>query len=251
MCAILRSNAYFAHSNSNDSLFPTTLDIFFVFHHAGCRVATPTCTAIRGQLSAAYSGLDEYSVTHLVVNRLRAGMDDGFFLPPGSPALKLEFVSAGGAVPVGGGASSYQLNTARGTAPDAPPEEETNLSKYGVLFVCFVAVLGAATVAATFVRYRKRQKRIARAKGEEGVEWSEEDHAAIQQVQTGVEVAETKTTEEGDSLSVAESPASENAVVPATSAVPPATSRDVVAVDMDDNEGEVEIVLSGSKSFDV
>lgn len=216
----------------------------YVNHH-GCLVPDKTCTSIHGQLSAAYSGVDEYSVIQTLLTQLQTGMDDGSFLPPNSPALNLEFTSSGGTVPVGGGASSYGLTTARGTTLDDPlGEEESYLSQYGISFVCLVAILGAATFGAVFARYRKRQKRIARAKGEEGVEWSEEDyeaHLARQQAEEGVEDGERKTAEESDSRSGTESPMSAGAWTPTGGA------QHVPAVNSDGSE--VEISLSDSKSF--
>ena len=173
----------------------------------------------------AYSGLDEYSVIEFVTKQLRAGMNEGTFLSPDSPALNLEFVSSAGTVPLGGGASSYRLNIARGTALDEPVEEESYLSKYGVSFVCLVGILGAATVASVFVRYRKRQRRIVRAKMEEGAEWSEEDRTA-RHVQAHVEDGETKST-----------------------VVVLQELMNVPVINAHDTKEEVEICLSESKSF--
>eukprot|EP00585_Thalassiosira_rotula_P009451 CAMPEP_0196137146 /NCGR_PEP_ID=MMETSP0910-20130528/5226_1 /TAXON_ID=49265 /ORGANISM="Thalassiosira rotula, Strain GSO102" /LENGTH=459 /DNA_ID=CAMNT_0041397567 /DNA_START=20 /DNA_END=1395 /DNA_ORIENTATION=+ len=80
----------------------------------GCLVPDTTCTAIRGRVSAAYSGTDEYGVVRTVVERLRSGMGTRSFLPPDGPALNVEFTSAGGTAPSGGNGQIISLNTDRG-----------------------------------------------------------------------------------------------------------------------------------------
>lgn len=236
-----------AHSNEVRSLQLFTFNVP-VFHCAGCRVPDATCTAIRGQLSAAYSGLDEYSVIQTVIAQLRKGMDDGSFLPPASPALGLTFVNSGGTVAVGGGGSSYRLNTARGTTPDAPPEpEESYLSQYGIAFVCLVAVLGSATLGAVHARRRKRRRRLARAREEEGLEWSEEEHEqhlALGRAEDGPGAGEGRTAEESDSRSGTATPSSAGARSPVAGVVQPAV---VPAVN---SNGSVEFSLADSKRFD-
>ncbi|KAL3815743.1 hypothetical protein ACHAXA_004945 [Cyclostephanos tholiformis] len=124
----------------------------------GCAIKVPTCTSIRGQVNVAYSGTDEYGVIQTVVLRLLDGMDSGTFIPPGSAALNLVFLGAEESVSVSGTGQSIAVSSARGT--DLPAEEEESyLSKYGTMFVCFVAILGAGTVAAMYVRYKRRQRR--------------------------------------------------------------------------------------------
>jgi hypothetical protein len=89
-------------------------------------------------------------------------MDDGNFIPPGSAASSLVFLGAGESVSVANNGQSITVSSARGT--DQPVvEEESYLSKYGTMFVCFVAILGAGTVAAMYVRYKKRQRRRGNA----------------------------------------------------------------------------------------
>ncbi len=107
----------------------------------------------------AYSGTNEYGVVQAVVSRLREGMEDGTLVPPGSAALGLAFLGAGDSVSVANAGPSVVVASARGTEQQAVEEEEGYLSRYGTMFVCFVAVLGAGTVAATYARYRKRQRR--------------------------------------------------------------------------------------------
>jgi hypothetical protein len=89
-------------------------------------------------------------------------MDDGRFIPPDSAASSLVFLGAGESVPVADNGQSITVSSARGTEQPAV-EEESYLSKYGTMFVCFVAILGAGTVAAMYVRYKKRQRRKGNA----------------------------------------------------------------------------------------
>jgi len=193
----------------------------------GCLIPDSTCTSISGAVSAAYSGMDEYGVIQTIIARLQSGMEAGTFIPSGSPALNLEFQSAGGTAPAGGNGQIIPMNTERGT--DQPEEEEeSNLSKYGTMFVCFVGILGAGFIAAVVVRYKKRQRR---AKGmEEGVEISEEDYEANLAMQ---EEVMDKTEAEGYSSE------------PESFGIINQVELDVPAVD----SNEVEMSLSGSKTF--
>ena len=126
----------------------------------GCAIKDPTCTSIRGQVNVAYSGTNEYGVVQTVISRLWEGMEAGTLIPPGSAALDLVFLGAGESVPVANAGQSISVSSARGTEqPIVVEEDESYLSKYGTMFVCFVAILGAGTVAAMYVRYRKRQRR--------------------------------------------------------------------------------------------
>lgn len=130
----------------------------------GCTVPDPTCTSILGQVSVAYSGPNEYGVIQHVIEQIKLGMEDGSFIPPNSPALTLEFLKAGDAAPVSESGEVISLTTARGMEePSNNNNEESYLSRYGVLFVCFVAILGTGFIAAMVFKYKKRQRR--RAKG--------------------------------------------------------------------------------------
>mmetsp|Transcript_2345 Transcript_2345/g.4292 ORF Transcript_2345/g.4292 Transcript_2345/m.4292 type:complete len:564 (+) Transcript_2345:1032-2723(+) len=181
----------------------------------GCSIPSRTCTSINGQISAAYSGTNEYGVISTVIDQLRTGMENSSFLtrgdllPPNHPALHLEFVGSGGTFAVSGSGMSITLNTARGTQPPQEEEEtppEDDLSKYGILFVCLVAVLGAGFLAATYVRYKKRKRR----KGyyDEGVEMTEEEYEANLAMMRKTEMVEEGSTmkkemgkkEEGDGM---------------------------------------------------
>lgn len=137
----------------------------------GCTVPDPTCTSILGQVSVAYSGPNEYGVIQHVIEQIKLGMEDGSFIPPNSPALTLEFLKAGDTAPVSESGQVISLTTARGMEEPSSSNsnEESYLSRYGVLFVCFVAILGTGFIAATVFRYKKRQRR-AKEGLEEGVE---------------------------------------------------------------------------------
>lgn len=130
----------------------------------GCTVPDPTCTSILGQVSVAYSGPNEYGIIQHVIEQIKLGMEDGSFIPPNSPALTLEFLKAGDAAPVSESGEVISLTTSRGMeVPGSNSnEEESYLSRYGVLFVCFVAVLGTGFIAAMVFRYKKRQRRLAK-----------------------------------------------------------------------------------------
>jgi len=121
----------------------------------GCTIPDQTCTLINGQVSIAYAGNNEYGAVQTVISQLREGMEAGTFIPPGSPALNLEFQ---GADVVGGNNGIIQIK--QGDMNEPLEEDESNLSKYGTLFVCLVAVLGAGFIAAMVMRYRKRQRRV-------------------------------------------------------------------------------------------
>lgn len=131
----------------------------------GCTVPDPTCTSILGQVSVAYSGPNEYGIIQHVIEQIKLGMEDGSFIPPNSPALTLEFLKAGDAAPVSESGEVISLTTSRGMEVPGSSrnnEEESYLSRYGVLFVCFVAVLGTGFIAAMVFRYKKRQRRLAK-----------------------------------------------------------------------------------------
>lgn len=203
----------------------------------GCTIPDPTCTAIHGQVSVAYAGNNEYGVIQAVIEKLREGMEAGTFIPSGSPALNLEFQSAEGTALTGGNTGIIPINTARGT--EQPQEEEEGyLSKYGVSFVCLVAILGAGFIAAMVVRYRKRQRRVRQM--EEGVELSEEEyeaHLAMQEEDAG------KTDPEGDSRRT-DSPGAMNQVGADSPGVMTQVELELPPAD----SNEVELSWSGSKA---
>ena len=132
---------------------------------------------------------------------------------------------------MGGNGQIIPMNTERGT--DQPEEEEeSNLSKYGTMFVCFVGILGVGFIAAMVVRYKKRQRRV---KGmDEGVEYSEEDYEANLAMQ---EEVMDKTEAEGYSSE------------PESFGIIDQVELDVPAVDSNADSNEVEMSLSGSKTF--
>jgi len=216
----------------------------------GCSIPSRTCTSINGQISAAYSGTNEYGVISTVIDQLRTGMENSSFLtrgdllPPNHPALHLEFVGSGGTFAVSGSGMSITLNTARGTQPPQEEEEtppEDDLSKYGILFVCLVAVLGAGFLAATYVRYKKRKRR----KGyyDEGVEMTEEEYEANLAMTRKTEMVEEGSTmkkemgkkEEGDGM---ERGTQSGLVVPSLSGADK-ENEDDHHDDSDDNDDDV------------
>lgn len=201
----------------------------------GCTIPDPTCTAVRGQVSVAYSGANEYGVVQTVIEKLREAMEAGTFIPSGSPALNLEFQSAVGTTLTGGNTGIIPINTVRGT--EQPQEEEENsgdLSQYGTLFVCLVAILGAGFIASTVVRYRKRQRRVNQMD-------ESEDHEANLTMQ---EQDAGKTDAEGDS-SKTDSPGAMNQVGTDSPGVTNQVDLELPPAD----SNEVELSWSGNKVF--
>merc|ERR1711933_622475 len=45
----------------------------------GCARSADTCTAIKGQVSVAYAGTNEYGVIKVVIERIKGGIEDGSF----------------------------------------------------------------------------------------------------------------------------------------------------------------------------
>ena len=121
-----------------------------------------TCTSIRGQVNVAYSGMNEYGVIQTVILRLWDGMEDGSFVPPLCQGRDVQLVFLGaGDVPVSNIGQSISIDSAS-VLQAANKEDDgrsNNLSKYGLLLVCFVAVLGTGTFAAMYVRYKRRIRR--------------------------------------------------------------------------------------------
>jgi len=212
----------------------------------GCTYPDKTCTSIRGQLSVAYAGTNEYGVIQSIVTRMQSGMEDGTFLSTDVPALNLEFLGSGGTFATTSGSGSggiIQLNTARGTETNDEDAEDP-LSKYGLAFVCLVGILGAGFIASMVVRYRKRKRRAKQA-NEDPIEMSQEEYeASFMAIQRHEEEEAAKT--EGESGSMTDSPRQSpreggNIINQVELGVPPVGSG------ADSNE--VEISLSGSKSW--
>jgi hypothetical protein len=198
-------------------------------NYDGCTTQASTCTAVKGQVSVAYAGVNEYGVLKAVIEHLQEGMEQDTFIDTDSPAQKIEFKSAGGTAPSGVGGRIIPLNTDRGMEQ---PEEESPISRYGILFVCLVAVLGTCTIAALYNRHKKGKRRAKEM--DEEFEVSDEDyeaHLAMQQV-----IESGGTQPEGDSVTISESP---RAVSPVTISESPGVASQ-----------EVEISLSGSKSYE-
>ena len=192
-------------------------------------IKDPTCTSIRGQVSTAYAGDNEYGVVKAVIAEIQYVMDYFQFVPSDSDPVTLEFVRGGGTAEVGSKGNIILLER-----EEPEEEEESYLSKYGVLFVCLVAILGAGFIAAMVMRYKKRQR--AKAIGDGQYEMSEEEYEAnlaLQEENTG------KTDAEADSSrteSPQDAPQLEKQV---ELEVPPVNSGD----------SDVEISYSGSKSW--
>lgn len=127
-----------------------------------------TCTSIHGQVNVAYSGMNEYGVIQTVILRLWDGMENGSYIPPlwkkGHEDVQLVFLGAGDAVPVSNIGQSISIDSTASVVQAANKDDDNgrssnNLSKYGLLFVCFVAILGTGTFAAMYVRYKRRLRR--------------------------------------------------------------------------------------------
>ena len=204
-----------------------------------------TCTAIRGQISIAYAGTNEFGVTQAVIAQLTSGMESGEFIPSGSPALALEFRSSGGTAPVSGGGAVIVTGAERNPQPE---EEESDLSKYGILFVCLVAILGAGFGAAMYVRYKKRKRKLKEA-NEGPIEITEDEfqnNLALQEeamAPGATDVIKTETEGDGTPRSDRDSPVVEQ--LPIVEQVELGVSPGESGAD----ENEVEISLSGSKNF--
>mmetsp|Transcript_24538 Transcript_24538/g.47018 ORF Transcript_24538/g.47018 Transcript_24538/m.47018 type:complete len:562 (+) Transcript_24538:321-2006(+) len=211
----------------------------------GCLIPDTTCTAIRGRVSAAYSGADEYGVVRTVIEHLRTGMDSSrAFLPPGSPALNVEFTSAGGTAPSGGNGQIISLNTDRGMGEEDDGDVEGDLSQYGTAFVCLVGILGAGFLAAMYVRYRKRQRRMAKEMMMDGgvQEFEEGDYEGGLEVPQATETGGSSEPDPDSHVVQVELDEPDSHVIQ--------VELDVPQVDSNTDSNEVEITLSGSKTFD-
>lgn len=206
----------------------------------------------------AYAGPNEYGVIQTVIEYLRDGMEKGEFIPKDSPALNVDFVRAGGTAPVSGGGKVIGIKQEK---PEEPAEEESYLSRYGVLFVCLVAILGTGFIASMYVRYKKRQRRI-KAMNEEGFEMGEEDFEANLALREEEEDV-TKTEAEGNSsrtespavgIPVSDSPVEDGSpdgvvIDPTEGPIIDQVELEVPPVDSGVESNEIEISLSASKSW--
>lgn len=199
-----------------------------------------TCTSITGQISIAYSGINEYGAIQAVIEQLQTVMESGAFIPSDSPALNVEFQKAGGTAPPRG-AGVIMLNTDRGT--EQP--EEGDISNYGVLFVCLVAILGTGFCAAMYVRYKKRQRKAKEANND-GIEVAEADYEAnlaMQEEALGDGAGTGKTDSEPDSRDT-DSPG-----VPRSSSIISQVELEVPPVDSGADDGDIEISLPAARVY--
>ena len=146
---------------------------------AGCAIGPKTCTSVRGVMSASYIGTNENEVSEVIARMIQNGMTSGSLLCEGSPVQKLEFAAFIG-TNYKGAHDMLILNTDRGMAP--PPE---NLTKYGMMFVVFVALLSTGVIVGVLYK-RKKMKRKAMGA------------AAVQDFATNLELEEGSTSDTPD-----------------------------------------------------
>lgn len=162
----------------------------------GCARAADTCTAIKGQVSVAYAGTNEYGVVKVVIERIKGGIEDGSFKDyPDSVALDLSFLSGGRTAQVGGIGTHIQMSSARGTTVPEADEESSYISKYGKLFVSFIGILGVGCFVALAIKRRRRKRRE-----KEMSDTDEEDSFALD-VEENIVGDDINKTVEGDSSS--------------------------------------------------
>jgi hypothetical protein len=132
-----------------------------IVNTAGCTGGESTsCTSIRGVISASYIGTNENAVAESIARMVQDGMKAGTLLCEGSPATKLEFNAFVGTDYKGKeGHGALILDTNRGTAPK---EEPNVLTKYGMLFVIFVALLSVGVIFALLYRRKKKMNKTMR-----------------------------------------------------------------------------------------
>jgi len=144
---------------------------------AGCPGGSSSCTSIRGVISASYIGTNENAVSESIARMVQDGMNSGSFLCEGSPAKKLEFEAFVGTTYDGNeGHGALIVDTNRGMAPEETPND---LSRYGKMFVVFVALL---SVGVLFGVLYKRKK----AKGKQLGAAADQDFQANLQLEEGV-----------------------------------------------------------------
>ena len=112
---------------------------------------------------------------------------------------------------------------------------------YGVLFVCFVAILGTGCIAATYVKHKRKKRR---AKELEEGEMAEEEYAANLALQED-DVAGTKTAEFGEDSSITESPQDNDP----QSVINQVRLEEPVELNRTSSEASIEMNLTGTKSW--
>ncbi|KAL7429721.1 hypothetical protein ACHAXM_001855 [Skeletonema potamos] len=124
---------------------------------AGCSDGSSSCTSIRGVISASYIGTNENAVAESIARMVQDGMKSGSFLCEGSPAKKLKFEAFVGTNYNGkDGHGTLIVDTNRGTEPEETPNY---LTKYGKMFIVFVALLSVGVIIGLIYRRRKKQKK--------------------------------------------------------------------------------------------
>ena len=225
--------------NSDETrLLGMTYQPFDYVNPNGCTIPDDTCTSIRGQVSTAYTGDNEYGVIKAVIEQLKKGMESGEFIPPDGEATSLAFLGSRGTGAAGAGDISILSMTGN---LDSNEEEESYLSKYGILFVCFVAILGTGCIAATYVKHKRKKRR---AKELEEGEMAEEEYAANLALQED-DVAGTKTAEFGEDSSITESPQDNDP----QSVINQVRLEEPVELNRTSSEASIEMNLTGTKSW--
>jgi len=173
----------------------------------GCARAADTCTAIKGQVSAAYAGTNEYGVVKIVIERIQGGIEDGSFKDyPDSVALDLSFLGGGDTAQVGIG-TSIQMSTARGTTVPEEPEDESNyISEYGKMFVSFCVILGVGCIVTIVIKRRRRKRR------EKEMHETDEEDSFAEDVEGNTEGNDIKKTAERDSSSSSPPPQNQETI---------------------------------------
>ena len=126
-----------------------------IINPAGCSGGSSSCTSVRGVISASYIGTNENAVSESIARMIQDGMKSESLLCESSPATKLEFDAFVGTNYNGkNGHGVLIVDTKRGTEPAETPND---LTKYGTMFVVFVALLSVGVIFA--VLYRRKAKK--------------------------------------------------------------------------------------------
>ena len=115
-------------------------------------------------ISASYIGTNENAVSESIARMIQDGMTSGSMLCEGSPAKKLEFDAFVG-TNAKGGHGALILDTYRGMT--APQQESSDLTRYGILFVVFVALLSVGVIFAVLYKRKKKKQAIGTAAEED------------------------------------------------------------------------------------
>jgi len=135
-----------------------------IINTAGCTGGISSCTSVRGVISASYIGTNENAVSESIARMIQDGMTSGSMLCEGSPAKKLEFDAFVG-TNAKGGHGALILDTDRGMT--APQQESSDLTRYGILFVVFVALLSVGVIFAVLYRRKKKKQAMGTAAEED------------------------------------------------------------------------------------